>query len=84
MRTALKPNCFMSTRSARICSTRHDPSGVGIEVVPVDAAEEHGRAVDEELATLDLDPAEPDPARRGVVQVAVGIEQRDLEPVASR
>jgi hypothetical protein len=59
----------------------HDPTRIRIEVVPVDAAEEHGRAVEQELATADLHPAEPDPARRGVVQVAVGIDEGDLELV---
>ena len=58
---------------------RDHPTGVRVEVVTVHAAQQDRLAVDEEVATPDLDPPEPDRDRRSVVQVAFGIEQRDLQ-----
>ena len=63
---------------------RDRPPEAGVEVVPVDAADHHADAVDEEVVADDLDPPEADPVGRPLDGGAVGIVQGDLEVVQVR
>ena len=62
----------------------HDASGVGVEVVPIDATQQHRRAVHEELAPANVETPESDPEDRVVAYVAVGIDEIHAQPVAAR
>ena len=57
-------------------STDDDPAGVLVEVVAVDAADEHAAAVDQQVEAADLDPAEADPDRRALDDRAVRVAER--------
>ena len=61
-----------------------DAAGHRIEVVTVDTAEQHGPAVDEELALVDLDAPEADPQRRRLPHTTLGIEQLDPQAIQGR
>ena len=55
-----------------------------VVVVAVDALDQHGPAVDQQLVAAHLDPAEADAQRHRVEQRAVGVDQLDPEVVQAR
>jgi hypothetical protein len=63
---------------------RHGLAPAQVVVVAVDALDQHGPAVDEELVAPHLHPAEPDGADDDVDLVALGVEQGDGEVVQGR
>ena len=59
----------------------HGASPLWVEVVAVDAVDEHPLAVDEQVEAHDLDAAEPDPDGRALDLAAGRVPERQLEVV---
>ena len=63
---------------------RHRFAALGVMIVTVDAADHHALAVDQQVAPVDGDGAEPDRVADGLLHDAIGRNERDDEAVAVR